>query len=224
MITRSLPALLAATLLLAGAAPGQEKLPPPEAPPQALPPAPVPDGPACAPDCHGPPRTVAVPRVHIVERQEATTLPELKLREEVVSRCPATTLEVGFREERRVVPDVELRPRVVEQCVTCYTTRPVKEVDPCTGKECIVHKPVPEVKTVKVTVYDCVPVERIVVVRVPVVKENPAELVVKRLVLDVNTVPAIRKTYEGIFLKDHVDVPPPAPVPPLPCLPSGCHK
>src|SRR6516162_2887849 len=176
MITRSLPALLAATLLLAGAAPGQEKLPPPEAPPQALPPAPVPDGPACAPDCHGPPRTVAVPRVHIVERQEATTL-----------------------------PDLELRPRVVEQCVTCYTTRPVKEVDPCTGKECIVHKPVPEVKTVKVTVYDCVPVERIVVVRVPVVKENPAELVVKRLVLDVNTVPAIRKTYEGIFLKDHVD-------------------
>src|SRR5205823_11301518 len=102
-----------------------------------------------------------------------------------------------YREERRTVADVELRPRVVEQQVTCFTTRLVEEIDPCTRKACTVRKQVPEVKTVKVTRYEAVPVERVVVVRVPVLKEVPREVAVRRLALDVNTVPAIRKTYES---------------------------
>jgi hypothetical protein len=199
-------------VLLAGVAPGEEP-----GQPQPVPAAPA-EGPGChGPGCHEPERSATVSRVHIVERQEATTAPEYKLRDEVC-RTTVPGLEVDYHEERRIVADVELRPHVSEQQVTCYTTRLVEEIDPCTGKACLVHKQVPEVRTVKVTCYETVPVQRIVVVRVPVLKEVPRPVAVHRLALDVNTVPAIRKTYEGIFLEEKVAVPPPAPVPPLPCL------
>ncbi len=169
-----------------------------------------------AADCPAPGRVLTTREVPLVERQEAVAVPELRLREDV-TRGVTTSLELDWREERQVVPGVELRPRQVEQQVTCTTTRPFEEVDPCTGKACIVYKPVPEVKTVKVTVYEAVPVERVVVVRVPVVRAAPREVVVKRLVPEWNTVPAVRKTFEPLFLEHAVPAPPVPPLPPLPC-------
>jgi hypothetical protein len=225
-----LPTSLALWAVLAfGSARGQppDTLPEdPKAPPaqkETLPVAPAPApapaaGPACGPGgCAHPERTRAVTEVHLIDRQRATTALELKLREDV-TRTPTTGLEIDYPEERRVVPSIELVPRQVDEQVTVHTTKLVEEVDPCTGKCCKVYKQIPEVKTVQVTVYDRVPVERIYVVRTPVAKQVPMDLVVRRFGLEANTVPAIEKRLEGVFLKHDVAVPPAAPLPPLPCV------
>jgi hypothetical protein len=222
----------------AGTSPGQdpEELPPPT-PRGAVLPEPVPSAP-CGPEgCAGHVRTIPVREVHLIERQKAVPVPELRLRDDVC-RSLTTGLEIEWKEEQRVLPSVELKARVVEQPVTCYTTRLVEEVDPCTGKCCKVYKQVPEVKMVPVTVYDAIPVERVYVVRTPCPKLVPKELVVRRLALEVNTVPGVVKKLEGVFLENEVAVsppphlplpekvclPPPAPVPPLPPRPcTGLH-
>jgi hypothetical protein len=171
-------------------------------------------------------KTICLPRSTLIEQQEATTLPKLTLREVEAGRaleCPA----LDFREERHTVTEITLKPREVEQQVTCVESKPVTVTDPCTGHCHTEYHQCPVVRTVKVTVYEKVPVQREVLVRVPVLKPG-RELVIKQLVLDCTTQPAIAKSYqvETVPNEIHMVVPacqapcPPPPVCPVP-LPQG---
>jgi hypothetical protein len=106
-------------------------------------------------------------------------------------------------------------------------SRPFTETDPCTGRCQTVYKPCPVLETVKVTVSDRVPVQRQVVVKVPVLRPGK-ELVVRKLVLDQATEPAVKQTYRAVTTPNKIKtllpvphvVPAPNPCPP-PCHPHG---
>jgi hypothetical protein len=159
-------------------------------------------------------KTIPYAKIYLVEEQCATTLPRLTPREVEVGRAQAC-LEVDFRAEKRTVTVLEIKKRVVEQEVTCLTTEPVKSCDPCTGQPCIVYQQVPVVKKVPITVSECVPVPREVVVQVPVVKPGK-ELVVKKLVLDATTIPAIETRLRAVPVQTEIQVQVPACLPPCP--------
>ena len=169
-----------------------EKLPPPTQPSPPSIPAPVP---GCGPHCAQPVRTVTIPKVTVVERQRAISVPALKIRE-VVTKHYAPVTEIKWKEEERVVKELVFKPRVVEQPVTYWDTVPVQEVDPCTGKLCTVHKKVQKVQMVKVTVQDKVYEDRVYKIKVPCFVKVMKEIRVKRCAVDEVTVPAIEKRCE----------------------------
>jgi hypothetical protein len=163
-------------------------------------------------------KTISLPRTTLVEQQEATTLPKWVLRDVVVG-CGQEGPALDFREERHLVTEMTLKPRQVEQQVTCMESKPVTTTD-CQGHCHTEYHPCPVVKAVKVTVYDTVPVQREVVVRVPVLKPG-RELVVKKLALDCATEPAIRKTFTAVTVPNEIRVV--VPISPIPCpAPLGC--
>jgi hypothetical protein len=150
--------------------------------------------------------------VLLVERQSATTLPKIDVRE--VEVCRERPIDLEWKEEKRVITVLSVKPRQCEELVTCMTSHPETTVDPCTGQCCTVYKQVPVTKKVTITVYDTVPEQKTVIVRVPCLKPGK-EMVVKKLVLDETTVPAICKRYELLESNNTV----PAPVCPPVCLP-----
>jgi hypothetical protein len=154
--------------------------------------------------------------VLLVPKEKATTVPDWKLREVEVGRV-ITGPALDFVEEKRCVTEMTLKPREVEQVVTVTESRPVTVTDPCTGKCRTEYKPFDVVKTVKVQVYDVVPVQREVVIRVPVLKPGP-EAVHRRLQLDKTTAPAVERRFEAVTTPsvNKVMVPAPVVVPPCP--------
>jgi len=200
--------------------PGEENLPPPvplpatELPPVPVPVAPeMPPMPPIGPPCAAcPPRTISVPRLTLIEQQKATTIPQLKVREEVVGK--ALGLDVEFREEKQIVTEWTVKPREVIQEVPCTTMVPVQTTDPCTGECRTEYKSCPVVKSVKVIVNEPVPVQRAVIVSVPCLKPGKP-LLVKKLAVDATMEPAICTKLQVLTMPNEVHVPPCPPT----CLP-----
>lgn len=239
MLMRYLPGLLAGSCaLLAVPALAQEpiprpanerpELPRPQAPVQELPP-PIVTAP-CPEACPRPPVNVTIPaKIHVIEEARETTLPTLNVREVEVGRAIQTDLAVTYKEERRKVTVMVSKPRTVEQPMTITRTEMVPECDPCTGKTCMVPHPICETKMVKTTVFDVVPEEREILVRVPVIKPVEVPVAVTMLALEQITVPAIetRLRTEVVPPMTLTVLPPrpPAPLPPPcppPCPAEGC--
>jgi hypothetical protein len=108
-----------------------------------------------------------------------------------------------------------LKPREVVQDVPCTTMVPTTVTDPCTGQCRTEYKSCPVVRQVKITVYDSVPVERIVVVAVPCLKPGKP-LQVSKLVVDTTIEPAIRTRMQVLTMPNEVHVPPCCALPPNP--------
>jgi hypothetical protein len=226
------PVLLALIVPLAvGQTPLPEVLPPPLPPSVETPPTPVPPvvesspagmhaGPGCAPPVVE--KTVPLTQILLVPRERAICIPDWKLRDVELGRKPAGPV-LDFREEKQIVTELKLQEREEEQQVTCMESKPVTVTEPC-GKCRTEYHPCPVVKTVKVKVYCTVPVQREVVVRVPVLKPG-GELVVKGLALDKTTVPAIERRFEAAItpneLKVLIPVPSCLPEPHCPGCPHG---
>jgi hypothetical protein len=149
----------------------------------------------------------------LMEQQEATTIPQMKVREEVIGR--ACGLDVEYREQKQVVTEWELKPREVIQEVPCTTMKPVTVTDPCTGQCRTEYQSCPIVRQVKVTVYDPVPVERQVAVAVPCLKPGKP-LQVSRLAVDCTIEPALRTRFQLLCMPNQVTVPPCCALPPAP--------
>ena len=157
----------------------------------------------------------------LVPRERATTLPNWKLRDVEVGRVPDLKLE--FEEQKHTVIETKLEERIVEQQVVCRESKEVKVIDPCTGCCRTEWEPCEVVKTVKVKVYEPVCVPRVVVLKVPVVKCGP-DRIVKRVILDEATVPAIERTYDAIINPHKIPFQAPVPDFCIPELPCSCPK
>ncbi len=157
-----------------------------------------------------------VANVLLVPKEKATTVPDWKLREIEINRVP-TGPALEFVEEKRYVTELTLQAREVEQQVVVIDSRPVTVTCPKTGKCYTEYQPYEGVKTVKVKVQEVVPVQREIVLRVPVLKPGP-EAVVKRLQLDKTTAPAIEHRFDGLATSDKgiYSVPLPVVLPPCP--------
>src|SRR5262249_37196012 len=136
-----------------------EKLPPP--PEKEPPPAPPP--PPCGPVIE---KTISIPQVILVPEGNATAADRLRVREVEIGR-DRVPFVLDFREEKQIITEMQLQPREEVQtiCVSKLVTETV--LSDC-GKPCTVTHEVPETRTVKVVKYDLVPVQRQVIVRVPV--------------------------------------------------------
>ncbi len=216
--------LLSSVLVLCAALPAlvraQEPVPVPPKPIPELPVAPtpveVPGLPAVTTGiikgpCNGCERDVAVPKVTLVPEETAIAVPKLTLREVEVGRDMVTKMELSFREERHTITEMVLKPRVCEQQVVVTEMQPETTTDPVTGKTSTCPKPVQVVKTVKVTVYDTVPVEREVIVRIPCLKPVEQEVSIRKLVLDETTVAAIERRYHYLLVPNVLTVFPSCP-------------
>lgn len=210
-----LPAALGLFLLLSSRSPAQEPAPMPK--PEPLPaPTPAVLPPPCAGGCQTE-KTICLPKVLLVEEQQAITVPVMRLREQTVGRDVIHKLEVTYVEERHTVTEMKTVPRIVEQQVCTTKMVPETTVDPCTGKPCTVYTKVPEIKTVKITVYDVVPVQREVIVRMPCIKPVDVEVEVRKLCVDETEEAAILKRWNLNITPNEIKVMLPAC--PLPCLP-----
>ena len=149
----------------------------------------------------------------LMEQQEATTVPRMRVREEVVGR--ACGLDVEYREKKQVVVEWTLKPREVVQNVPCTKMVPVTVTDPCTGQCRTEYKSCPVVRPVKLTVYDPVPVERLVVVAVPCLKPGKP-LQASKLFVDTTIEPAIRTHMQVLAMPNQVHVPACCALPPNP--------
>jgi hypothetical protein len=168
----------------------------------------------CAPSCE---RTLDTTKTYLVPQQCATTVPRHNLRE-VATTVPTMGLKIDYKEEKRTVCVTSLKPREEDRVVTSTTMVPDTHIDTCTHCQTITYRPVCQTKTVKVTVMDCVQETREVIVKVPVLTPVESSVVVKRLVVDVTTVPAVTTTYKLVTMPGTLSV----PVPPQPCLPPSC--
>src|SRR5262249_159668 len=144
----------------------------------------------------------------------ATTLPDWKLREVEVGRMPGGPV-LDFCEQKQTVTELRLDEQEITQEVVINESKPVTVIDPCTGCTRTEYQMCPVVKIVKVKVYNPVPVCKQVIVRVPVLKPGP-EQIVRKLVVHETTIPAIARTLEAVTTQNEVHVAVPAPVCPLP--------
>jgi hypothetical protein len=216
----SLPAAAEEPARLPDKAPAADQDKPAPTPPvePVPPPTPAPPPPPCGPVID---KTITRHQVLLVEDQNAITVPRLRLREVEIGR-DRRCVELDFREEKRTITEMQLKPRVEEQqvCVTKLVEETV--LDDC-GKPCKRMREVPEIQTVKVTKYDVVPVQREVIVRVPVLKPG-AELRVKGLTLDHYTEAAIEKRWHAEYNSNDIQVAIPIyqPPAPAPCPGGAC--
>jgi hypothetical protein len=214
--------LLSAILALGAALPlaayAQEPIP---VPPQPTPPEPIVVAPPALQavttgiiksPCNSCEHSVTVNKLTLVPEETAVAIPRMALREVEVGRDVVTKMELTFHEERQTITEMVLKPRVVEQQVVVMTLKEETVVDPITCKPCKVMKQCPVVQTVKVTVYDTVPEERAVMVRVACLKPVEQQVAIKKLVVDETTVAAICRKYHYLL------VPSELPIPRCPCV------
>jgi hypothetical protein len=208
------PALFGLLLVCPTRSQAQEPLPKPEPLPS---PTPVELPPPCAGGFQVE-KTICLPRILLVEIQKAITVPKMKLREEVVGRDTIQKLEITWKEEKHKITEMKAVPRTVEEQVCTTKVEPETTTDPATGKPCTIYKTVPVIKTVKITVYDVVPVEREVIVRMPCIKEVPQPVEIRKLVVDCTEEAAILKRWDMILTPNEIKVLLPACPIPLPCV------
>ena len=162
--------------------------------------------------------TISLPKYYLQEVQSATTLPHMFLRDEIVGTQPGGPV-LDFVEQRQFITVVEMKSHEVEQEVACTKCEPVATVDSC-GKPCTTYQQVPVVRKVKITVFEPVSVQKEVIVRVPVLKCGP-DLLVKRVILCEETIPAIETRFNLITIPNEVSVPAPIAAP---CPASACPR
>jgi hypothetical protein len=199
-------------------APAQElpqpsELPPPELPaPKPATEKPLPLLPA---DCHHGP-----PSMNVVTGAEAVPVNVLVPRE-VVTIIKRPALEVVYRDQKVSVTEMVYKPVEVLREVPCAVTKPCEEVDPHTGKVCVVMKTFTETRLQKETVFTAVPETREVIIQVPFLKEVE-ELIPQRNIL-------LEYHQETVLRPFAIGFPgPPLPqdryfhAPPPPCAVPGC--
>ncbi|MFO0879412.1 MAG: hypothetical protein U0840_18855 [Gemmataceae bacterium] len=155
----------------------------------------------------------------LVPKQHATTAPDWKLRDIEVGRIRVGPV-LDFVEEKRCVTEMTLKQREVDQVVKVIESRPVTVTEPC-GKCRTEYQPYEATKVVKIQVAEVVPVQREVIIRVPVLKPGP-EAIVKKIQLDKTTVPAIEHRFDAVQTPSQLSVKVPVPlvIPPCPvCRP-----
>lgn len=181
------------------------------------------DGPVQAP-CDHCGRQISIPKLTLYDREQETTVTKLHLKENV-SREVIDKVEVEYREEIRVVTEMVLQERAEPRDVVTYRTEEITTICPDTGKPVIKLQQVPCVKTVLVKVYDKVPRERLVKVRVPCLKTVPQEVDVKKLCVHDTQEAAICRKLDIAIQPNHVTAPccPLVPFPPRPCVGENCH-
>ena len=86
------------------------------------------------------------------------------------------TWVVKFKEEEQTFTEMEVRPREVPKKVTYCTTEPVTTTDPVTGHTTTCMKQVQHTKTVKETIFESVPVKRVLKVQKPYLAKDTAEI------------------------------------------------
>jgi len=197
--------------------PAEEPLPPPQPGERSPLTSPVPlEGsvpiPAVAPSC----RTLSVPQLKLLEENCATTITKMTPREVVIGQFHP--LEVDYHEEKQVITRWTTKEREVIQEVLCTKVVPVTTTDPCTGECHTEHTTCPVMRQVKVKVYDVVPEQAVVVVKVPYLKPGPPQKVF-RLELDTTQEPAIETRLRLLTMPNEISVPAP---PPPPCLGGAC--
>ncbi len=211
MLLRRAALIVAIVLAAIGTAHADEPNRLPDAVPNVLP---APCHEPCGPPCE---KTIRMRNIALVEKQNACTLPELRLREYEVGRDKRRTLEITYNETRQWCTELVLKPREIEQEVCCTEVKPVTTIDPCTGCPCTTYQPVQVTKRVKITVYDAVPEQKEYIVRTPCLKPVEEDVIIRKLAVDAVTIPAIGKRLEAIptdcVLKVPVTVPPPMPCP-----------
>jgi hypothetical protein len=221
MIRRLAPGCLLGCWVLTLSASAQEGVRPPEPiPPPTVkegPPPPPPDllPPPCGPTVD---KCLKVPQALIVEDQNAVAIPKLQLRDVELGRG-RYCVELDFRQEKQTITVMELKPRIEKQSVCVTKLVPQTVLDEC-GKPCTKMCEIPDVQVVDVTKYDVVPVQREVVVTVPVLKPG-REFQVIGLALDHYTAAGIetRLHLEEHSNEVHVAVPAcPVPDCPTPCF------
>lgn len=203
--------LLVVATFLTAAAPAQENLEKPPAEEKLPEPrAEAKDAPVLAPPHCGPTVDLCLPihKVQIVETQELIAIPRLTIREEV-TRVPFVGIDVEYKEEKRTVTIMVPKPRKEERQVMSMSLIPETSIDPCTGCPCTTMKECPICKTVLVDVVEIVPEERTYTVQVPVLKPVDKDALVKRLVVDNVTVPALEKRLKAVETKADITVPVP---------------
>jgi hypothetical protein len=168
-------------------------------------------------------KTIPQTRILLVPHENATTLPDWQLKPVEVGQVPAGPA-LDFREEKQIVTELRLQPRQVEQQVICNESKPVIVTDPHTGRCHTEYRCCPVAKTVKVTVYETTPVQIPVIVRVPCLKPG-GTLVVNKLTLVPNSVPAIERRFQAETTHSNLQIVVPVPEIPLPapCCP-GCSR
>jgi hypothetical protein len=92
-----------------------------------------------------------------------------------VTKHTCSTWEVKFKEEEETFTELEVQPREVTKEVTYCATEPVTTVDPVTGHTTTCTKQVTKTKTVKETVFESVPVKRVLKVQKPYLAPAVAE-------------------------------------------------
>jgi|SRR6516162_553869 hypothetical protein len=155
--------------------------------------------PTVGPDssCAATEKTICTKKVYLIPEQCATTLPRMALREVEVCKEKRTILQLDWREEKFECTEMELKENTAEQEVTCLTVKEEKTTDPATGATCTVYKQVPETVRVKISTFELVPVQRQYVVRIPLLKSEERDVVVKKLEVDRSTIPAVATRYRA---------------------------
>jgi hypothetical protein len=124
--------------------------------------------------------------------------PALAVRE-VQTEKKAKTVVLAYKEEKRVCTEVVIKPREIETVVS--ETVMVPDPSCSAGGHCQpVLKPITQTRVVKKTIYEAVPREKIVVVRIPYLKE--VEGVVTDKAILVESLIEMRKCGYGVVVPD----------------------
>lgn len=138
-------------------------------------------------------------KIRLVENQEVKLVPNVAA-VEAIGTIPYCDLAVEYREEKRTVTVMALKPRVEERLVHTMTLVPHKTVDPCTGCTKVEYATCPICKMVKVQVFDQVPEQREITVKVPVLRPVEKELQVRSFVLNKAPQPKVFRSFEALVL------------------------
>lgn len=138
-------------------------------------------------------------KIRLVEHQEVKLVPNVAAIE-AIGTIPYCDVAVEYRNEKRTVTVMVLKPRVEERLVNTVTLVPHKTVDPCTGCAKVEYAPCPICKMVKVQVFDQVPEQREVTVKVPVLRPVEKELQVRSFVLNKAPQPKVFRSFEALVL------------------------
>src|SRR5262249_51308262 len=120
--------------------------------------------PCCMPCCNYVDKVVTCYRPVWREKEVECVVNRLVSRE-VVTKHTCTIMVPEYKEERRVCTVNTYRPREIEREVVCCKWVP-EQVTDCCGCPRTVCKPVQEVRKIKCTICECVPVQKEYTVRV----------------------------------------------------------
>jgi hypothetical protein len=117
----------------------------------------------------------------------------------VVTARKAKTYALEYKEEKRICTDIVFEAREIE---TVETETVMMQAPSCSaGGHCSpTLEPITRNRVVKKTIYEAVPKEKIVVVRIPYLKEVEGVVVDKTLLLESHT--EIRKFAYGVVVPD----------------------